>query len=406
MTIYALVIEGGGQLKAQKGLYLSIIILYCVTYLALSYLIYVLSMKEGYGGLGLPLFGGGDDGVIYYQEALNVANDRPALLTSIHALILGWIFKVLQTDEVFVLKVFNYLGSFLLIYVAILILRKNMVFEKYYFRSSIILILLLLLYPSLLINLTMSIYRDVWIYLFFLWSTLLFSNLFIVRRRWPITINIILLLFSIFMLGSYRKYALLSFILASGLYLFFSSRKNDGLRIKKVIIICLIGFSFAYIFLRDTIIPYLNLSLQNVLNYRQFSIDAGGSQMGISLDQPNILYFYFNYFYSFISNTIGPLPWQVNSVATLIVFLTESIVFVVIILFLYKQRKLFSKLDIYLIIQSLIWFMLISISNDNLGTASRLRIVGWLPLIIVFSKYFGRHLFLRNHRKKARGART
>ena len=36
--------------------------------------------------------------------------------------------------------------------------------------------------------------------------------------------------------------------------------------------------------------------------------------------------------------------------------------------------------------------MLISISNDNLGTAARLRMVGWIPLLIVFSKYYGKYL--------------
>ncbi|WP_391120064.1 hypothetical protein [Psychrobacillus sp. L3] len=377
-------------------------IVYCLLYFVLALVLYILSLFFGYDGISLPLFAGGDDGAFYLEQAVNVANEQPAVLTSIHILIFGYIFKLFNTENVIILKGFNYIGNVLLVLLTLLILKKSTGYKGKYNTSAIILVSLLLFYPSLILNSSLSIYRDVWIFLYFLGSIYFFSNIFIVKSKYPILLNFLSLLFFIVMLGSYRKYALLSFLIASALYILFNFRNKRGINFKKILFTSLVGFTFAYSFLRKFKVPYVGLSFQDVLSYRQSSLEAGGSQMGISLDHANILSFYFNYFYSLISNTIGPLPWQVNSAATLVVFLTESIIFVVIMLFLYKQRKSFSKLDMYLIMQSTIWFMLISISNDNIGTAARLRIVGWLPLIIIFSKHFSSYLFLRKQRKKAR----
>ena len=205
---------------------------------------------------------------------------------------------------------------------------------------------------------------------------------------------------SVSLLGGYRKYALMSFLIGSTFYLIFIGWKKRKLPFKKSIAAIVIGFSIVYTFLRTFIVPYVGLSFQSVLDYRQLSLFAGGSQMGISLDQPNIVLFYFNYLYSLISNIFGPLPWQINGGATLIVFLSETILFIFIFLFLFKKRKQFTKMDLLLILHSIVWFMLISISNDNLGTAARLRIVGWIPLLIVFSKYYGEYLEYRKTKKR------
>ncbi len=379
-------------MKKKSSLLAFFIVIYSLSYFLLTSIFYLLSLSQGYEGLGLPMFGGGDDGVFYVEQAKNVANNEPAILTSIHVLIFGFIFKVVGTENIFILKLFNYIGNILLAVVSLLILRKAVGHEKGFGTSAIVLITVLLYYPSLLLNTNLSLYRDVWVCFYYLWSILLFANLFIVKSRWPFLINFILLLTSLSMLGGYRKYALMSFIIGSVFYLLFIGGKKSRLPFKRSLVTLVLVFSVAYTFLRNFTVPYIGLSFQNVLDYRQSALTLGGSQMGISLDQPNIVFFYLNYLYSWVSNVFGPLPWQINGGATLIVFITETILFILIFLFLIKRRKQFTKIDLLLMLHSIVWFMLISISNDNLGTAARLRMVGWIPLLILFSKYYGQRL--------------
>ncbi|WP_107923629.1 hypothetical protein [Lysinibacillus parviboronicapiens] len=373
---------------------------YSLMYFGLTTIIYFLGLLQNTGGINLPLFGGGDDGIFYYEQATNIANDLSYIYTSVHTVILGWILKYFNTDSVYLLRIFNYFANLGLVIVSLLILKKIIKRKAIYWISSWILLILLTFYPSLILNTTISLYRDIWIYFYFLWCMYLFINIFIENGKYPKIINIILFILTMFMLGGYRKYALLSFLLGSTVYLLIKLTNKNKIRLKKYTYIFIFGFTIFYIFLKNVKFPIVNLSLSDALLYRQSSLDAGGSQMGISLDQSNMIMFYVNYLYSFISNFIGPLPWQITGGSTLILMLTEGSVFLVISIFLFRRRKMFSNIEKYLIIQSVIWFLLISISNDNIGTSSRLRIVGWLPLLIVFSKYYGEYLFAIRKRKQ------
>lgn len=221
--------------------------------------------------------------------------------------------------------------------------------------------------------------------------------MFIKRGEFPFVFNLLLITFSIAMLGGYRKYALLSFIIGSSIYIILLLLGKKGGSLKRIWLICFVGFSVCYMALRNYEFLTVGYSLQRVLEYRQLAFEGhgGGSQMGISLDQNNIILFYLNYFYSLISNVIGPFPWQITSASTLILMLTEGVIFLFISIYLFKQRKEFNNVEMYLFIQGMVWFMIISISNDDFGTGSRLRPVGWIPLLIIFSKHYGRHLYFR-----------
>lgn len=374
-------------------------LLYSLVYFCLSTVIYYISILEGYKGLSLPFFGGADDGVFYYDQALNVLYNLPYILSSVHSLVLGYLLKFFQTESVFLLRMFNYLGSLLLMIISLFLLNKEMYQNKSFQTSAVILILVFCFYPSLLLINTLSIFRDIWIYFYFITCTYFFANLFIFKSKWPFIINFCLLLSMMFLLGSYRKYALLSFMIASFIFLVLSIIDKKNIKFRKFILFTLTSFTIFYLCLKSYKFPYINLSFQDVLAYRQSGLDiySGGSQMWISLDQPNIVLFYLNYFYSMASNFIGPFPWQITGFTTLILMVTEGFLFLMISIFLFRRRKLFSEFDKYLLMQSLIWFMLISISNDNFGTGSRLRIVGWLPLLILFAKYYGEKLFQKKN---------
>ncbi len=371
-------------MKIQGFIY---IVGYSLLYFLLSTTLYFLSMNSGYNGLSLPIFGGGDDGQFYYEQAQHFANGEPYVYTSIHVWILGAILSIFKTDNVMVLRLFNYMANIFILVISLLILKK-IVDQKAFHLSATFVTLLLAFYPSLLINSTLSIYRDGWIYAFYLWSIYLFMNVFISRGKWPRTINVLLLLFTMFMLGGYRKYALLSFLVGGMIYLALKVLNKKKIKFYKVGGLLIVGLSVFYMLFRDFKFPILGLSFADVLQYRQYNLEAGGSQMGISLDHPNIILFYLNYFYSVLSNFIGPFPWQIMGGSTLLLMVSEGVVFFFISFYLIRRMKYFSNIESFILLQVIVWFLLISISNDNFGTASRLRVVGWIPLFIVFAKYF------------------
>lgn len=384
-------------MKKTASKFIALFLISCLIYFCTVVLIYYFSVFQGNKGVNFSLFGGGDDGQFYYQQALNIYRGLPYINTSIHVFIFGWILKIFNTEEVMLLRGYNYLGMVFLIMVSLMLLKKILNSKSEFYNVASILIIILMLYPSLILNTTLSLYRDIWIFFFFLWSIYLFTTIFIEKGTYPKVINAAFFIFSIIMLFGYRKYALLSFLIGSIIYLILYNNKKRKANLSKAMLYLFIGFSTFYVFLKDFNIPLINLSLGKVLDYRKSFIEeyAGGSQMNISLDQPNIVLFYLNYLYSLASNVLGPFPWQVSGVSTLVLMVTEGIAFSFILIVLYKNRKGFNSIDRYLLIQSIVWFMLISISNDNFGAASRLRIVGWLPLMILFAKTYGESKFLK-----------
>lgn len=388
-------------MTSKQSISILTIFLYCFLFFSLSTCFYYVSVSSGFKGLGVPLFGGGDDGRFYYEQAKNVASDQQAILTSIHAVILGWIFKIFQTDEVFLLRAFNFIGNLLTLFVGLKIIsilqvgKKNLV-------ASFIFVVLLAYYPSYVLNSNLSIIRDTWIIFYYLLSLLFLINILRFKAVHYKIFYVIMLLLSLYLLYGYRKYAMLGFVVASVLYLLFFHYSKNKNSFNKVIIVSLVGFAGAYTFLKSYQFPIVNMSIESILTYRANGLDvyAGGSQMYISLNQSNVVLFYINYIYSVISNAIGPFPWQFSGMSSIILFFAESILFVCILWILYKNRRHIGKLEQLLLIHSLVWFMLIGIFNDNIGTAARLRMVGWIIIFIVFAKVYTVWLIEKKRSKK------
>lgn len=371
------------------------IVFYILLYFSMSSFFYYLSIHTGYNGLSFPLFGGEDDGVFYYNQALNVAANEEAILTSIHAVVLGWVLKFFNTDQVFLLRAFNLLGSVLTLFVGLKIVSLLQLGKRNIVAYTIFAILLAY-YPSLLMNSNLSILRDPWIIFYYLLSILFLFNSLRANNLAVKLCNLVLLFLSLWMLYGYRDYALLCFLSSTLIYFLFIYQKKENQQNKSVFVYVIIGFSILYTFFKSFKFPIVELSLQNILLYRTSGLELAvrGSQMNISLDQSNILKFYVNYFYSVISNAFGPFPWQFTGVSSMILFFAESLLFLFIVYTLIKLRKKLNRYDLFIIVNSIIWFMFIGIFNDNFGTAARLRLVGWVLLFIVFAKVYGAQLML------------
>jgi hypothetical protein len=383
-------------MKRDKFLFLLLLQMLFLSFFLLTTVIYFISKNIGYEGVTIRIFGGGDDGFFYWDQALTVANGGEAILTSIYPLIIGYVIKLVGYEDVIVIRYFNFLGFLLLLFSCLYLLKLIIVCDKdinilkkyrqqIFYRSGILLLLILFLYPSLAINIVLSIFRDVWIYLFYMISLIFMIKIYFFKQY----ICWVPAILSILVLYLFRGYAGVCFVLTSIIALMLWNERWH--KRKSSIILCFVIFlSIYYTFFIDFKIPLLDMSLRDALQYRHSSLEhyAGGSQMNISLDQGNIVLFLFNYFYSYIGNLLGPLPWHINSLGTLIVFLTETIFFTYLVTFIWVNRSYMNKVHYFVVLYCFMWIGFIAISNDNIGTATRLRIVGELPLIIAFVSLF------------------
>ena len=376
-------------MREKKLLFLFMQQLVVVTYFSLTSLIFLLAFNKDHEGISLNLFGGGDDGYFYWEQAKNISHGQDAILTSIYPVIIGYLLKITGIENVYIIRLFNLLGFIILLilsyYTVSLIFKFNDIrLEKsYIYDAKNLLLICFLCYSSLLMYANLSIFRDIWIYSLYLLSVILSIKLIFQRNNK--LLNIFLLLPVLWLLGEFRSYALLGFVLSISCYFFYKiliKRFNLVFIIFSIFVV----YGVYYTIYIDFNVPIVNKSLRDILNYRWsgLTIYFGGSQMNIRLDESNYFIFLINYVHSYIGNLIGPLPWHIKGISTLIIFFIESIPMLLILYFLWKKRDILTIVQKYILVHFFVWIGLIAISNDNLGTATRLRAVGWILVLIVF----------------------
>lgn len=390
-------------MNRKKYLFLTIQQFVFLTYFILTTIIFILSMRVGNEGVTLRMFGGGDDGYFYWNQAQNVANGDAWIRTSIYPLIIGYLIKITGIESVYLIRMFNYLGFISLVLISMRLLKIQFDYDgrttdyRYKYNSRVLLLISFLFYVSLQMQVNLSIYRDTWIYALYALATYLSVKLiFYKKNRF---FYIITLAFSVWLLGEFRKYAMLSFLLSLGIY--FAYTKVKLLKKPRRLVFVGVGaFAMYYSFFMDFTIS--GMSLRRALTYRASTLDmySGGSQMWISLDQSNFILFLINYVHSYIGNLIGPLPWHISEISTLFVFLVETIPMVLILRLLWKKRNLLTKVQNYILLHGFVWVSLIGFTNDNLGTASRLRPVAWILILIVFVVVYTKNKYMKDSIKK------
>ena len=349
--------------------------------------VFIFSYISGNEGISIPLFGGGDDGTFYWGQAINYAEGKPWIRTSIYPEIIGNIIKIIGVNSVYFIRLFNYIGFMLLLFVVYRLIDiqfaydKNIINRNIQYNSKIFISILFLFYVSLQMTLNLSIFRDIWIYLLYSLSIYLSIKLIIIKKNK--LLYSILLVPTLLLLGEFRKYAMLAFFFTTFTYISFK-QLNKFFNYKVISLISIVLFSLYYTFFLNFTI--MGMSLGGALLYRQSALDlySGGSQMWISLNQPNFILFLLNYVHSYMGNFIGPLPWHISSATILFVFFTETIPMVFILNFIWNQKKFLSQVQRYILLHSIVWISLIGFTNDNVGTASRLRPVAWILILTVF----------------------
>lgn len=391
-------------MKQDKLVYLLMKQSVMIIYFVLTTLIFFLALKDGNDGIALKIFGGEDDGFFYWAQAKNVAAGKEWIRTSIYPLILGYLIKITNIESVYIIRLFNFVGFLLLLLVSKKVVKSQFAFEsnktlhKYYNKSNVLLLICFLMYASLQMQVSLSINRDIWIYMFYTLSVYLSIKMIYYKENR--LFYFVALLPCLLMLGEFRDYALLSFGI-SLLITFCYSKISLFNNSKRGLVFLIIGFVLYYSFFKEFTVA--GMSLSKALNYRYDGVisNTTGSQMGINLDQPNVILFFLNYVHSYIGNLLGPLPWHISGFSTLIVFFIETIPMCLILMFIWQKRNLLTKVQNYILIHSFVWIGLIAVTNDNVGTGSRLRLIAWILLLIVFVFLYAKNEDVRFENEKA-----
>ena len=139
------------------------------------------------------------------------------------------------------------------------------------------------------------------------------------------------------------------------------------------------------LFAMNYVLPLLNPATAS--HFRETAYSLGGSAIGIKIDYGSPLGFVLTYGYSLVTLLIGPFVWQIRSFGQ-IVALPEAVVMAVL-LFVICGRALRGRLRnrhaAVLVFPALALAMIMAVFADNVGTNTRLRILPWTLMVIVFA---------------------
>ncbi|MGT2716208.1 hypothetical protein [Streptococcus respiraculi] len=340
-------------------------------YFTMTSIFFLLSLEKNMG-VSFALFGKGDDSLVYWSFLQNKLEGLPYIKTSIYVDFIGFFIQITGFNSPYFVRMLNIVALATLILYSNRLVRLQSASETAVKFSNMI----LMFYASLLTIVTLGIYRDVWIYLFFM-MTVYYSYDVLSTRR---VASLVMLAVSFYFLFGFRGYAAFSAVLGMCVYLFFKHVTNY----RRLLLLAIGLFAIYYTFFKHFEIA--GFSLTNALEYRNLNMTefSGGSNLNIRLDVENIFVFLFNYAQSYLYNLLSPFPWQIKGLGTLLVFVTEFFFMVAMLFYIYKRKSSISQLGKYTLIQAFVWNMMIAFTNDNIGTASRLRVISWILIIGVF----------------------
>jgi hypothetical protein len=373
----------------QKVTPMKIAVLVILTYFCITSVIYILSVVLGYNGITIILFNGGDDGFKYWQLANDVSQGTLILpwswiYSTLYVLSLGNLLHITGIYSPYIIRIFNQVGIVMLVYYVLEIINLQLIQNKenvkYENKTKIISIIFILLYSSLQMNTNLSLYRDIWIFSFFI-ATIVYYIKLVYYRKSNVIILFCLSLFILFLLRAQAALAVTVSILLFHAFKIFSKYINWRI----VFLFLLIAFGIYYTFLYNLKVPIVNMTLSQALYFR-IIVGGGGSNLNISLNQPNYILFILNYFHSFIANLVGPLPWHISGWSTLSLFFIETIPMIFILCVLFVKRRLLTPIQKYMITTAFVWLVMIAVTNNNMGTAVRLRVPSWILLFCVFAE--------------------
>jgi len=369
---------------SQNLRYTAIIIGVVAARYAMMIVAHFWSLAVDRGGLA-PNPSGIDDGDYYWGLAQLLADGWDTDAANIFPVVLGTLMRVTGIREILFYKHINFLIGLGVIAAAVSLYRACVPAARR--RSEMFLVLLLGLYPSALVFEHISLYRDGWIFLLHMVALLL-----CMRTPWrrpllaiPGALGLIGVLS---ILTSFRWYVPVAG--AIGAIMWTLWRRMLRLKFRYPTAIVATGFLLTLALVVPLVYSgafglFDSELLLRALDYRSGETTGAGSSLGISFRNVNSVTVVPLFVYSFASNIWGPLPWQISSTNTFAGFVIESSVMVVLTVFLYRWRSRITIPVAFIAFQAAAWFATIGFFNDNLGTALRLRVLGWHLGVLLFA---------------------
>lgn len=309
--------------------------------------------------LGVQIFGGGNDSDYYDAYAIGMREDA----VNSWPIILRWLNSVSLYSRDGVSWVLSFLGF---IFVPILISKLVVGRETYTYQDKKdywIIMLIVALYPSLYFQ-TLDIYRDVFMLTLFL-VFLLCCKLLFEKMSIKILFGALCIIYLLFELRSYLGAACLAALIFCP---FYSFRKFP-----LILSIIIYFFSMLILFYIGVLDPIL-------YDYRSiFDVLEGGANLGIRFTDG------ITFLPKFMQSIIYQLPGlYFPNVASILVFLTEGILFIYAFIYVLKNRNFADSFVSFLILFSVFYMTVWVLGNDNLGSAIRLRMFNYICILIAF----------------------
>ncbi|RRV21162.1 hypothetical protein EGJ29_14155 [Pseudomonas sp. s199] len=311
---------------------------------------------------GANLFGGGNDSDYYHAYALGL----DIVAVNIWPVLLRWLNDVgLYSREL----VAVFLKFIVILVIPLLVARLAYVKDSpLYGKAFWMLACIVSAYPTL-VYLATDIYRDV--FMVFVWCVGLFvlRQMFEVRQVSLKFICFILGLGFSWMLFEFRPYLGLGYL---GALLFSGCYRFSKYPVWATMLIWPAGLFALYI---------LGI-LEPILSYRSMFHDGtlqGGSNIGIE----------FSSVYSFVPDFFRSLLYQITGFyfvnwLSVVAFVCESILFLLALFYVLRNKRYADKfvncLLVFFIVYASVWLL----GNDNMGTATRLRVFNYISVYIAF----------------------
>jgi len=224
-------------------------------------------------------------------------------------------------------------------------------------------VLLIIFYPSFF-YFTLDVYREIFMFTILLLSLLLYKK--ILEVNW-LRSNVYFLIFLslAFFLFLLRPYLGVALGLTPFIYLIFSKTKRY---IKTWIILYFVAL----------ILAKVSGVIDPILLYRgESGFENGATTLGIGLLNKDPVTFLVYYLHSLFGQLFGLFLVNISAV---LVFFLESVPFIIAFVYLFKNIRFMTRFSSFMLVFFVIYTTIWVLSNDNLGTAIRLRIPSYLVI--------------------------
>lgn len=231
-------------------------------------------------------------------------------------------------------------------------------------------ILIVAIYPTIFVY-SLDIYRDVLMVVLFGFCLHLIKKIIStpILNRVPLFIVFSIVSYLLFLFRPYLGFAVFAAIF---LYRF----EKIKLKLSWLVLIALTVLTLANSF----------GILDPLYVYREGGgFDDAGSTLGVTMSGRSFFDFIAMYLYSTILQLFG---LYINSLKALLIFIAESLFFMVCVIYTVKNRRYLTPFLRYLIVFSIIYGTIWVLANDNLGTAVRLRIYNYLALFLIAASIY------------------